>query len=135
MAKRPKTPKRSKTPKKKQKTNKSKTPKKRNQNRIKKICARCEAPLLHNALGGYYDGIICLQHRCCVDCWFETNPTGKRVYEKEETRYTPLVENPFKGRTTKCIGCLKKLPFYEKRKIEPLYDIGVEDDDGVIVLD
>lgn len=77
-----------------------------------KICSRCELPLLTNPLGGRFNGVICLHHRCCIDCWFEKNDKGQRKYESDITKNIPLVENPFKNNDPKCIGCWKGLKNY-----------------------
>ena len=66
-----------------------------------KICSRCELPLLTNPLGGRFNGVICLHHRCCIDCWFEKNDKGQRKYESDITKNIPLVENPFKNNDPK----------------------------------
>ena len=81
-----------------------------------KVCCRCENHLdADQALGGAYGGVVCTKHRCCVSCWFETIPIGKRWNEDISTRTLPLVDNPFRK---KCCGCDKKLlPFYDPNDI------------------
>lgn len=76
------------------------------------VCCRCNELILNNPLGGKYNGIVCLGHRSCVDCWFETTYKGKRSSESPTTKQIPLVDKPFK----QCIGCINNAPFVSTYK-------------------
>jgi len=80
-----------------------------------KICCRCELRITDNkhALGGGYDGIICMRHRSCSSCWFDSSARGARKLEAAKTKRVGLVNKPFKGSTPLCPGCKKGLPPFE----------------------
>lgn len=63
-----------------------------------KICCRCELRIRDNehALGGGYDGVVCLNHRSCTGCWFDTVARGARKLEAAKTKNIALVNKPFK---------------------------------------
>jgi hypothetical protein len=92
--------------------------KKRKEESFAKICCRCELRIKEgeHALGGGYDGVVCLRHRSCMSCWFDETARGARKHETKETQFIGLVNKPFKGTTPLCPGCKKGLPAYEMIK-------------------
>ena len=99
-----------------------------------KICCRCELRIGDNehALGGGYDGVVCLSHRSCSGCWFETTARGARKFEAAKTKHIGLVNKPFKGTTPLCPGCRKGLPPFA---IKPKPTTFREDSDGIISIE
>ena len=87
---------------------------------FRKVCCRCELNLTQNALGGIYDGVICVKHRSCTSCWFNTYSesneneiVGQRNSETVETKYLPLVGYDKKPPLFEvCPGCSKNIPPY-----------------------
>jgi len=71
-------------------------------------CCRCLIDIPDGtSLGGTYGGVVCIYHRSCQNCWWETNTIfGKRKKESEKTKYIPLVNSPRKGEKIECFGCL-----------------------------
>jgi hypothetical protein len=97
-----------------------------------KVCCRCELRIKTNekALGGSYDGVVCLKHRSCVACWFDENfIRGARKYESNKTKNIGLVDKPFKRTKPLCPGCKKGLPPFEL--IKQYY----EKDNTIIITD
>jgi len=83
------------------------------------ICCRCESKIdkHEKALGGTYNGVVCLNHRSCMSCWFdETSIRGARMQETNKTKNIGLVDKPFKGMKPICPGCRKGLPPFELKK-------------------
>jgi len=113
----------------------------RNRSRITKeeqdfarICCRCELRIgdKEHALGGGYDGVVCLNHRSCMSCWFDTAARGARKHESAKTKSIGLVNKPFKGTIPLCPGCRKGLPpFFEMKTATATRQYTV-DDDGVV---
>lgn len=100
-----------------------------------KICCRCELRIRDNehALGGGYDGVVCLNHRSCTGCWFDTVARGARKFEAAKTKNIALVNKPFKGSIPICPGCKKGLPpFQIKPTSTTQYTV---DDDGVVNIE
>lgn len=117
----------------------------RNRSRIIKekdfarICCRCELRIgdKEHALGGGYDGVVCLNHRSCMSCWFDTAARGARKFEAGKTKSIGLVNKPFIGTIPLCPGCRKGLPpFFEMRtataRTARQYTV---DDDGVVNIE
>jgi hypothetical protein len=82
-----------------------------------KSCCRCLTNLIEPlALGGYYDGVVCINHRVCEDCWWNSdslsNKKGRRRIENFQTQNIALVNNPRKNEEIKCYGCIYSLPSY-----------------------
>ena len=99
---------------------------------VAKICCRCELKIKddENVLGGSYDGVVCLKHRSCMSCWFDsTHLRGARKYESGKTKGVGLVDKPFKGTKPLCPGCKKSLPPYERAK-----SATYNEEDGVVNL-
>ena len=98
-----------------------------------RICCRCELRIGENehALGGGYDGVVCLNHRSCMSCWFDTAARGARKHESAKTKSIGLVNKPFKGITPLCPGCKKSLPPFA---IKPK-PANFTEENGVISLD
>lgn len=97
-----------------------------------KICCRCELRIKENekVLGGSYDGVVCLRHRSCMSCWFDSTPLrGARKHESGKTKNIGLVDKPFKGTKPLCPGCKKGLPPFEKPKPVTYFE-----EDGVVNL-
>lgn len=96
------------------------------------VCARCQRKLEDDAkcLGGTHNGVVCINHRSCLSCWFESEAKGKRNHESKLTKNIPLVDKPFNNRKPKCPGCFNKVPPF---KIPP--DVGTINHEGVIELD
>ena len=111
----------------------------RNRSRIIKekdfarICCRCELRIgdKEHALGGGYDGVVCLNHRSCMSCWFDTAARGARKFEAAKTKKIGLVNKPFKGTIPLCPGCRKGLPPFEMATTRQY----TMDDDGVVNID
>jgi len=99
-----------------------------------RICCRCELIIGVNehALGGGYDGVVCLNHRSCMGCWFDTVARGARKHESKKTKNIGLVNKPFKGTTPLCPGCKKGLPPFEIKSAPTQYTV---DDDGVVNIE
>lgn len=65
-------------------------------------CGRCSRQSA--TLGGVYGGVVCVGHRICPECWWETLPLGARQKEGR-TRLEPLGGEV--KLFPKCIGCLR----------------------------
>ena len=81
-----------------------------------RICCRCELRIKanENVLGGSYNGVVCLNHRSCMSCWFDKTPIrAARKHEAAKTKNIGLVDKPFKGTKPLCPGCKKGLPPFE----------------------
>jgi hypothetical protein len=113
----------------------------RNRSRITKeeqdfarICCRCELRIgdKEHALGGGYDGVVCLNHRSCMSCWFDTAARGARKHESAKTKPIGLVNKPFKGTVPLCPGCRKGLPPFFEMKTRTTARQYTVDDDGVV---
>jgi hypothetical protein len=82
-----------------------------------KSCCRCLTNLTEPfALGGNYGGVVCINHRICSDCWWNSDTVsynkGRRRIEKSQTRNIALVNNPRKNEEIKCYGCLYSIEPY-----------------------
>ena len=101
------------------------------------ICARCLTNLNSNdALGGSYGGVVCINHRICTDCWWNSDTLsikkGNRNKESRLTRSIPLVSNPRQNMKIKCYGCLYNVPFIKKDLVK-FNGSGLEDDPILII--
>lgn len=101
---------------------------------VEKICCRCELRFKENehVMGGMYNGVVCLDHRCCSGCWFEKSARGARVFESTKTKSIAMVDKPFKGTIPLCPGCKKGLPPYEIKPKPTSFTVA---DDGVVYID
>lgn len=99
-----------------------------------RICCRCELRIgdKEHALGGGYDGVVCLNHRSCMSCWFDTAARGARKHESAKTKHIGLVNKPFQGTIPLCPGCKKGLPPFEMKTTARQYTVG---DDGVVNIE
>ena len=109
-----------------------------NEQDFARICCRCELRIgdKEHALGGGYDGVVCLNHRSCMSCWFDTAARGARKHESGKTKPIALVNKPFKGTIPLCPGCRKGLPpFSEMKTTARTARQYTVDDDGVVNID
>ena len=73
-------------------------------------CCRCLNQLNQNeALGGTYNGVVCIYHRVCPSCWWEDTPQGFRKKENLNSRFIPLVDKPRQNEEIQCFGCLYQI--------------------------
>ena len=84
-------------------------------------CCRCRM-LTHPSteLGGIYGGVICVNHRSCLKCWFNAESQyGQRKKEPKLYRKIPLVNCPRRklkkrngDNAIECFGCYYKVPYH-----------------------
>lgn len=88
-----------------------------------RICCRCELRIKadETVLGGSYNGVVCLNHRSCISCWFDKTPIrAARRHEAAKTKNIGLVDKPFVKPL--CPGCKKGLPPFEVIKPAQFYE-------------
>lgn len=73
------------------------------------LCCRCLRDI-KEPLGGKFGGVVCIYHRSCQSCWWETvSCYGHRKTEKKETKNIALVDGPRKGMRQECFGCFYQI--------------------------
>jgi len=116
------------------------------------LCCRCRQQIHvgETALGGIYNGVVCMYHRSCEKCWWgpsvgnEPNylPSnfildyGARQHEDEQSKNIALVNHPRKGMEgPQCFGCLHNDPYsiYAPPEPPPWEGAAGNDEDPIIV--
>ena len=99
-------------------------------------CMRCNRDDIVADIGGGYNGVVCYNHRLCMDCTFRTDwDYGERSLEAEHVRSLPMTPSDpnqkkrwEKKSIPQCLGCAMHRPFVPRPPTNP------QPEEGAIVV-